>query len=156
MVPVLGPVSLWVTLVSAEGMTCFCECPGTMWKPGFGRHVFTRSRPCLLSFFFALCGKARVPPCKGAAGLSLTFMFIPGVGWNNCELYFPLCGIKQRLMLLIIEIIQRVSTTFLSWNNRINSTASWELNLFGAQSCTSSRKKYHQKIALSFQRSLRL
>lgn len=69
--------------------------------------------PCLLSFF-VLCGKAGVSPCKGAAGLSLTFVFIPGVGWNNRELYFPLCGIKQRLVLLIIESIQRVSTTFLS------------------------------------------
>lgn len=51
--------------------------------------------------------------CKRTAGLSVTFMFIPGVGWNNCELYFPLCGTEERLVLLIIEIIQRLSTTFL-------------------------------------------
>lgn len=86
----------------------------------------------LLSFFFPFRGKPCVSPHKGAAGLSLTLMFIPAVGWNNCELYFPLCGTEQRLVLLIIEVIQRLSTTFLSWNNKVNSMASWELNLIGA------------------------
>lgn len=95
----------------------------------------------------------RVSPCKGAACFSLTFMFIPGVGWNNCELYFPLCGIKQRLMLLIIEIIQRVSTIFLSWNNKVNSTASWELNLSrGLGSGLPQERNITKKIALPFQR----
>lgn len=53
-------------------------------------------------------------PGKGAAGLSFPLMFIPAVGWNNCELYFPLCGTEQRRVLLIIEII---SAIFLSRNN---------------------------------------
>lgn len=71
-----------------------------------------RSR--LLSPSPALGGEARGSRCKWAAGISLTLMFIPGVRWNNRELYFPLCGIKQRLLLVITEIIQRLSTTFLS------------------------------------------
>lgn len=33
--------------------------------------------------------------CKGPMGLSLTLIFIPGVEWNNCELYFPFCGLKR-------------------------------------------------------------
>lgn len=46
----------------------------------------------LLSFFFPFRGKACVSQGRGAVGLLLTLMCIPGLGWNYCVLYFPLCG----------------------------------------------------------------
>lgn len=109
---------------------------------GFARPAVPASLACLLAPL-PFCGQAGVSRRERAAGLSVAFVFIPGVGRNNCELYFPLCGPARRLVLLIIEIITEViySIPF--------SVASRELNIIGAQFWTSSRKKYYPKMALS-------
>lgn len=135
-----GPVSLWVTELSDKGTMCLCDCIGTMWKLGLS----SLSSPALLSFSChsssPLVARLVCPRAMGR-GFTSNLNVYPWSWMEHLWTLFSICGTEQRLVLLIIEITQRLSTTFLSQKNKVNSMASWELNLPGAQFCTSSRKK---------------
>lgn len=74
---------------------CVADCMGRMWKLGLSSLSSTALLSCLARVILRLLWQGSWVPAQGGVGLPGTLVFIPGVGWNICELYFPHVGLNR-------------------------------------------------------------
>lgn len=114
-----------------------CGGFGMGWELSCVKHAFSLE-PLFTLLFCGLVGF--VFHCNGPVGLSLTLILIPGVEWNNCELYFPFCGLKRILCYRQWKPYRHYLQHSFPEVNKVNSRGSQKLNLIEAQFCISSVK----------------